>query len=95
MIINQTIFIFNLKKYEKMFNMKIVWFSRLSLEIGLFFFKIQIITFTQILPFLPGETVLGHAVYNENLNPMLLGHTIYFFQYPNIIVSFLSKPCGA
>jgi hypothetical protein len=26
MIINQTIFIFNLKNYEKMFNIKIVWF---------------------------------------------------------------------
>jgi hypothetical protein len=26
MIINQTIFIFNLKNYEKMFNTKIVWF---------------------------------------------------------------------
>jgi hypothetical protein len=27
MIINQTIFIFNLKNYEKMFNIKIVWFT--------------------------------------------------------------------
>jgi hypothetical protein len=26
MIINQTIFIFNLENYEKMFNIKIVWF---------------------------------------------------------------------
>jgi hypothetical protein len=26
MVINQTIFIFNLKNYEKMFNIKIVWF---------------------------------------------------------------------
>jgi hypothetical protein len=26
MIKNQTIFIFNLKNYEKMFNIKIVWF---------------------------------------------------------------------
>jgi hypothetical protein len=43
-------------------------FSRLSLEIGLFSFKIQIITFTQILPFFPGVAVLGHSVYQMTRN---------------------------
>jgi hypothetical protein len=37
----------------------------ISLEVGLFFFKIHSITFTQILHFFSGEAVLGHLYVNN------------------------------
>jgi hypothetical protein len=41
------------------------------LRLDLFFFKIQIITFTQILPFFSGRAVLGHSIFKINVTMYL------------------------